>query len=203
MKTETIKRGRGRPRAFDQDAVLDAVVRVFWKKGYAAASLDDLATAAGVTRPSLYTALGDKRSMYLKALERFAVNLDAQIEHSFSKERTTAQGLADFLRASLDLYLSAREPRGCLVMCTAPAEAFDDSDVRAALDKMLRHLDEQFSLVFESAQSRHEIPPSPPARARAQLASAAIQSLALRSRANQTRSSLLEYINAVSAIIAG
>ena len=64
---EAVKRGR--PRAYDPDAALKAARDVFWVKGYAATSLDDIAEATGMNRPSLYAAFGDKEAIYLAALK--------------------------------------------------------------------------------------------------------------------------------------
>ena len=44
---------------------------VFWAKGYAATSMDDLQTAMRIGRQSLYTAFGDKRRLYGEALELY------------------------------------------------------------------------------------------------------------------------------------
>ena len=50
-------RPRGRPRQYDPERALADAAKVFWKKGYAGTSLDDLAAATGMNRPSLYAAL--------------------------------------------------------------------------------------------------------------------------------------------------
>src|SRR3984885_10997246 len=60
-----------RPREFDREEALERATGVFWAKGYAATSTDDLLTAMGVGRQSLYNAFQDKRALYLEALERY------------------------------------------------------------------------------------------------------------------------------------
>src|SRR5882724_10797919 len=60
---------RGRPRAYDPATAIARAAETFWKAGYAGTSLDDLSAATGMNRPSLYAAFGDKRDLYLKALE--------------------------------------------------------------------------------------------------------------------------------------
>ena len=54
---------RGRPRAFDDEAVLDQAMQVFAVKGFSATSLDDLVGATGLNRPSLYNAFDAIRAM--------------------------------------------------------------------------------------------------------------------------------------------
>jgi len=46
-------------------------MRVFWDKGYAATSTDELLDAMNIGRQSLYNTFGDKRRIYLEALERY------------------------------------------------------------------------------------------------------------------------------------
>jgi AcrR family transcriptional regulator len=60
-----------RPREFDRDQALDRAMRVFWAKGYAWTSTDDLLAAMKIGRQSLYNAFGDKRKLYLEALDRY------------------------------------------------------------------------------------------------------------------------------------
>lgn len=60
-----------RPREFDRDAALEKALRVFWAKGFAATSTDDLRVAMGIGRQSLYGAFGDKRTLYLEALDTY------------------------------------------------------------------------------------------------------------------------------------
>ena len=60
---------RGRPRSFDTDDVLARVRDTFWKYGYAGTSMDQLSAATGLHKPSLYGAFGDKKALYLAALD--------------------------------------------------------------------------------------------------------------------------------------
>lgn len=63
--------GMARPREFDREEALERAIEVFWAKGYASTSTDDLLTAMGIARQSLYNAFQDKRALYLEALERY------------------------------------------------------------------------------------------------------------------------------------
>jgi AcrR family transcriptional regulator len=60
-----------RPREFDREEALVRATRVFWAKGYASTSTEDLLAAMNIGRQSLYNAFGDKRKLYLEALERY------------------------------------------------------------------------------------------------------------------------------------
>ncbi|MEP7454219.1 TetR/AcrR family transcriptional regulator [Phyllobacterium sp. SB3] len=60
-----------RPREFDREAALQNAIGVFWSKGFAATSTDDLRKAMGIGRQSLYNTFGDKRQLYLEALRTY------------------------------------------------------------------------------------------------------------------------------------
>src|ERR1700726_688126 len=60
-----------RPREFDRDGAVERAMSVFWRKGYAATSTDDLLRAMNIGRQSLYDTFGDKHRLYLEALQRY------------------------------------------------------------------------------------------------------------------------------------
>lgn len=60
-----------RPIAFDEAVALDAAIECFWHHGYRASSVRDLASSMGICGTSLYNSFGNKRSLFIKALERY------------------------------------------------------------------------------------------------------------------------------------
>ena len=77
-----MKRSRGRPRQYDEETALRAAADVFWTKGFSATSLDDLSSAMGMNRPSIYRAFGDKEAIYRRALMQFAQGMEAAFAHT-------------------------------------------------------------------------------------------------------------------------
>ena len=61
-----------RPREFDRDAAVERAMSVFWRKGYAATSTDDLLRAMKIGRQSMHDTFGDKRRLYVEALKRYS-----------------------------------------------------------------------------------------------------------------------------------
>jgi len=64
-------RGRGRPRQFDEDEVLEKLMNLFWDRGFEAASLNDMVEAAGLNKSSLYNTFGSKEQVFACALDRY------------------------------------------------------------------------------------------------------------------------------------
>lgn len=63
-----------RPRQFDETDVLDRAIQCFWSRGYESMPVRDLAGEMGITGASLYNTFGDKRSLYLSALDHYLKN---------------------------------------------------------------------------------------------------------------------------------
>ena len=96
---------RGRPRSFDTDEVLGRVRDTFWKYGYAGTSMDQLSAATGLHKPSLYGAFGDKKALYLAALDNYLAEVRAEFALAFavpnlfeSLDRVSECSIDKFLR---------------------------------------------------------------------------------------------------------
>ncbi|PZE56973.1 TetR/AcrR family transcriptional regulator [Curtobacterium sp. MCPF17_001] len=104
---------RGRPRSFDLDDALDRAVEVFWRQGYNGTSLDDLTSAMGINRPSLYAAFGNKESTFRKALARYAEVDMAYVEDALAC--STARAVAEtYLTSNAIAVTTPGKPAGCL-----------------------------------------------------------------------------------------
>src|SRR5258706_6133510 len=66
-----IIRAMARPKEFDRDVALRRAIPVFWKKGFARTSTEDLVAAMGIGKQSLYDTFGDKRGLFLEALRTY------------------------------------------------------------------------------------------------------------------------------------
>jgi AcrR family transcriptional regulator len=69
----------GRPRNFSRDGVLDKAIPIFWNKGFADTSLQDLERATGVNKSGLYTEFQDKEDLFVASLERYVQTRGGEI----------------------------------------------------------------------------------------------------------------------------
>ncbi|MGA0599103.1 TetR/AcrR family transcriptional regulator [Caulobacter sp. KR2-114] len=191
QKEKAQARPRGRPREYDPDAALQRATEVFWKTGYAGASLDEISAAAGMNRPSLRAAFGDKHALYLKALGAY---WDAKFA-ALGKALDAAPletALMNAYEAALDLYFSADEAaRGCFVVGTALTEAPEDAEIQRIVTAGFRRLDADFEARLRAARAAGELSGDADPEALAVLATATMHTLAVRARAGATRDDLL------------
>ena len=189
-RTKQPARRPGRPRLFDADDALENAMQLFWSRGFAATSLDDLAVAMDMNRPSMANAFGDKEAIFRRALARFVAQLDLKVGRPLSDEPDLAKGLERFFTQALSVYFSADAARGCMVFCTAPVEAVTRPEVRADAKRVVRALDDLLEKRFARAQKDGAFPRDADCRAAAQLTQAILQSLAVRARSGASKASL-------------
>ncbi|MDF0582367.1 TetR/AcrR family transcriptional regulator [Bradyrhizobium yuanmingense] len=195
---------RGRPRAYEPDIALGKALDLFRKQGFAATSLDDLSAATGMNRPSLYGAFGDKRELYIKSYQRYRDEAGAAMVAIFREEMPLRQRLERIYAAALDIYLSGDTgPRGCFTVVTAASEAVGDPEIRAMVLDGLTGLDKAFASCFRRAKEKGELPESADPFALAQIASATIHTIAIRSRARVPRKELEAIVKGAIDVMVG
>ncbi len=104
---------RGRPRTFEETALLDVAIDVFWRSGYARASIADISAATGLAPSSLYNVYGSKIKLFACALDRY---LDVTIEPVVAPLKRGSAGLADIdaFFERLATRIDQPGPPGCL-----------------------------------------------------------------------------------------
>src|SRR5260221_383943 len=66
----------GRPKNFTRDAVLEKALPVFWRRGFADASLHELEQATGVKKSGLYAEFKDKEDLFVQSLRYYLESLE-------------------------------------------------------------------------------------------------------------------------------
>ncbi len=185
-----MKRPRGRPRQFDEAAALEAAGGVFWENGFSGTSLDDLAAAMGMNRPSIYGAFGDKESLYRRALAQFGARMEAALQQTLHAKDDVRNALASFYREALNVYLSGPQPKGCLVMSTAVAACVSHPEIQTDLLGVIKNLDKNLQSRFQQGIDSGQLAADFDSTARAAIAQSILHSLSLRARAGDTKSNL-------------
>jgi AcrR family transcriptional regulator len=177
-------RPRGRPRSYDPQVALDQARAAFWNTGYAATSLDDLSAATGLNRPSLYGAFGDKKALYILALEKTRAEIGSSLAQAFAPEDHLRTALTRVYEATAAVYMRGDAgPRGCFLIGTAVTEAVDDPDVRAVLGLALSEIDAAFEARIRRAMEVGNLPGSSDAAGMARVATGVLNGMAVRARA--------------------
>jgi AcrR family transcriptional regulator len=191
VQKESTPRPRGRPRAFEPDEALARALEVFRDSGFTATSLDDLSAAMGINRPSLYSAFGDKRALFLKAYDRYRARMAEIFADAFGPEKSLRQMLERAYGIAIEVYSEGGDnPRGCFTVMTAGSEALGDAAVLEAVQAALASTDLIMLRRFERALAEGDLPPGTDVAARAKVAASIFHTLAVRARAGAPRAEL-------------
>lgn len=197
---ETSAAVRGRPREFDVEEALAAALRVFWEKGYDAASLTDLTDAMGITRPSLYAAFGNKEALFKRALDLYESEKLAYVGQALSAP--TAKGVAQRLLEGV-IENATSECRGCLgVIATISCGGLDSpiqQDVRARAASSREAMVARMQRAIEDGDFTMPVE----AEAITQYLTAVTQGIAIQAGAGATREQLRQGADAALAMWPG
>lgn len=185
---------RGRPLSFDREAALQQAMLLFWEHGYEATSLNDLTAAMGVTPSSIYTAFGDKKSLFLEAVDRY---LNGPVNSmSIVDEAPTAYDAAvGLMRAAAIGFTGKNTPRGCLLASSAVSCSAMAQDVRQALASLRRGIEDHLRKRIEAGIAAEELPAGTHARTLAAHTMAVIQGMSTLARDGASRTSLLKLVD--------
>jgi TetR/AcrR family transcriptional repressor of nem operon len=118
----------GRPPKFSADEILDKALPVFWRRGFAATTLEELETATGLGRQCLYNQFTDKQGLYRAALRRYGEHADAMVAPLRAPD-ATLETVQDFFDRARKRQRSI-DCGGCMFARLA-AEKLDDPEVAA------------------------------------------------------------------------
>lgn len=147
----------GRPRGFDEHEVLEAASAAFWSKGYEATSTRDLVKSTGLTQPSLYNAFGDKRALYLCALEHYLEHTLRERIDRLEKTVSPAQGITLFFHEVVERAIADPAMRGCMLVNSALETSSDDEAFRGIVATELAEIRAFFYRGLVAAQQSGEI----------------------------------------------
>jgi TetR/AcrR family transcriptional regulator, transcriptional repressor for nem operon len=124
-----------RLREFDTDEVLESVINAFWERGYEATSLADLMEVTGLQKGSIYKAFGDKRSLFLTALQAY---LDRMYSHT--REALDQRDPQAAIATWFALLSDTTSSKGCFALNSLIEMAPHDAEVAKLLERQYERI---------------------------------------------------------------
>lgn len=144
-----------RKKNFDPNLVLIRAVELFWKKGYANTSLNDLVEYLGINRFSLYSTYGDKKSLYLLALNYYIDNYSAPALAGLTASDADLSTLEEYFKYFSNLQY--KQTSGCFVQNAILELSLTDEQVSLAGKRLYSLILAGFANVLHNAVNSHEI----------------------------------------------
>ena len=164
---------------------------LFWRHGYEATSINDLTAAMQITPPSLYTAFGDKKQLFLEAVHRYVSGpvTSESIIHQAPTARDAAFGL---LQAAATGFTGKDTPPGCLLASSAISCSAGAADVQKVLSDIRLGIKESLRKKIELENRKRSVKPKIDAEVIASYVMALIQGMSTLARDGADRPKLMK-----------
>jgi TetR/AcrR family transcriptional regulator, transcriptional repressor for nem operon len=106
----------GRKKTFEESAVLQTAMLLFWKQGYDATTFAKLERATGIHGRSLIHCFGDKDSLFIKSLQAYLERVNSILDAHFSSRGI--QAILSFFRDIETAPSDSPHHYGCLICNT-------------------------------------------------------------------------------------
>lgn len=147
----------GRPKLYDEVAVIDKALNVFWDKNYNVASSDELLEAMGIGKSSFYFNFkGGKQELYEQTIKRFAEKLNGKMEHGLDKADDTLGYIKQYFVSGANSSILQKD-RGCYYGNALIQLSEKDNKVKALAAGILKDLQRIFTKAVRIAQERGQI----------------------------------------------
>lgn len=142
-----------RVKDFNEFEVLNKAMNIFWKKGYASTSIQDLVDGLGIERGSLYSSYKDKRSLFKKSLALY----ESQFKQKTLIADNPLSGISKFL---LDLVKDCTGDsigRGCFIINTSLELEIHDKEIQKFVANALSQVEDFFYKSLKLSQEKELI----------------------------------------------
>lgn len=194
METVVSSRRPGRPLSFDRDVALHRAMLAFWRHGYETTSISALTAAMGITAPSLYTAFGDKKQLFLEAARLYAGDPRA-IGDAVAAAPSACDAARDMMTAAACAYTGEETPGGCLLASATASGSEASADVRAAVADIRRNVQRCLRARIERDIAERVLPSTTDPAALSGLVMAVMQGMSVLARDGADRTELLAIAN--------
>ncbi|MFE5587890.1 TetR/AcrR family transcriptional regulator [Kitasatospora sp. NPDC056531] len=138
---------------FDPDAALRIAQRLFWRQGEASTGIQEVVTATGLSRSSLYATFGGKHDLYLAALRHYVEQWSVPAFHRLTTDDRGLPAIAEFYEALIDVRCTGEFAHwGCMVTNAQAGPEGAAPDVRALLEDHHRLLRDTLRAALTTAR---------------------------------------------------
>ena len=192
---------RGPDKQFDPQEALGRAMQLFWAKGYAATGMAELQEQMGIGRKSLYDTFGNKRELFIKALQLYSDRVVRKILVELDKEGSPLGNVRRVMRMLQERH-SMPESTGCLLGVSMAQCPTHDTEMAEVLRRHLKGVEAAFYKTFKRAQDVGELDGNTNIRDLARLYMGIQQGLALIGRVQDTPAVPRSIVNAALAALA-
>jgi TetR/AcrR family transcriptional repressor of nem operon len=143
-------------KQFNEEEALGKALEAFWAHGYEATSMQELVDCTGVNRGSLYATYGDKRAIFLAALNQYD-DARRRMLSEFESRYTPKEAIRKVFEAFTTSVNEQGGNRGCLITNTALELAAHDEEIRGIVAAAQKDVESFFARMIRKGRASGEI----------------------------------------------
>ncbi len=186
-----------RPKEYSEELALEKAIETFWKNGYHPTSMQDLVENMGINRASLYDTFGDKRQLYLKALETYRDRSNRAMAEGMRAEASPRGKIKFILRHLVDESLADADSKGCFFVNALLEMQPHDEEASRLVCENFEGMNAMLVALIREAQWLGEITSKTPAQNLADFVQCNINGLRVMAKTHPTASQLYAVIDQV------
>jgi TetR/AcrR family transcriptional repressor of nem operon len=189
-----------RTREFDPTAALDQAMVLFWERGFGDTSMEDLVESTGVSRYGIYGTFGNKRELFIAALQLYADQISREHPGLFTPEATRTD-IEDFMAGIVSRAAGPKGQKGCMICNTAIEVAPHDPAIAGAVRDLFDRMAGAFATAITNGQIDGDIDPNLDPQATGQLLVGILQGSAVLARTGVSNTRLTAYLDSALKIL--
>ena len=190
----------GPDKQFDPDDALEKAVQLFWSNGYASTGMAELQAQMGIGRKSLYDTFGNKRALFIKALQYYSNTVPSQLINQLTKDGSPLENVRGTMR-TLQEWHSIPASTGCMYGGGMAQFRTNDPEMAEILRHHVNSLEQAFYDAFKRAQEVGELDDKVNIRDLARMYEGVHQGLALIGQVHATPEVTRSIVNASLAML--
>lgn len=190
-----------RTKEFDRSDIIHKARELFWQKGYEATSMEELVTALGISRSSLYDTFGDKHQLYRETLNSYCESN----AYALAKEAIRASNPLAFIEYVFNIILNQakkdKDNKGCYVVNSMVEFSSRDESVKSILDANNKVFESMFTDLIKRGQQNGSIANQQTPKQLAQFLVNTIYGIRISSRSSTSFKELQDVANVALSVL--
>ncbi|MEW7290564.1 TetR/AcrR family transcriptional regulator [Aquimarina sp. 2304DJ70-9] len=190
-----------RVKLFDEEEVLEKAMKLFWKQGFYATSMQDLVNELGINRASIYDTYGDKKKLFLKAFSLYRKTSRTMLKTFLYSHSSVKKGFLELFLLAVDDGIEDKERKGCFVVNSTTELASEDEIIFEIIKENKQVFEELFYDHLKLGVTRGEIDENKDIRAIASFLFIFNNGLKVMLKAGSSREELKSTVNLALSIL--
>ncbi len=192
----------GPDKQFDRNATLKKALEVFWAKGFAATSMQELVSKMGINRASMYQTYGNKQALYIAAIDQYIENTLAHVRQELDSPGLPLDKLHKLLRQFV-IGSIKNNMSGCLVNNAAVELGPYDKDIAKKARFFWGEFESMFNELLKQAVEKGEIKRDIDTAKYALLINTTLQGLMVKTKSNTPKKEILGSLDTLFSLVKG